>query len=235
MKNLFNRIAIKIRNAMNNGLVGRNPDRFLKDISGIVHVGANIGQERELYQRHNLGVIWIEPIPEVFDRLIINIKDYKNQRAFQALITDVANKKYEFHIANNNGASSSIYDLKDHKDIWPEVGFQETISLESITLTTLFKKELVDLSEYQALIMDTQGSELLVLKGSIPILKHFKYIKTEVADFESYEGCCTLSQIEDFMLKHGYEEFGRKIFAQRARGGRYYDIVFKRINSEIYG
>jgi hypothetical protein len=48
-------------------------DGFLGDVSGVVHVGANIGQERQLYAAHKLNVLWIEPISEVFKRLESNI------------------------------------------------------------------------------------------------------------------------------------------------------------------
>ena len=205
-----------------------NPDKFLKDISGVVHVGANIGQERERYNNYGLSVIWVEPIPDVFERLNKNIKPYNNQLAIQALITDLDDKQYEFHIANNDGASSSIYELKHHKDIWPSVNYQKSISIKSTTLTSLFKNKSIDISKYQALIMDTQGSQLLVLKGSIPILNRFKYVKTDVADFESYKGCCQLLEIIDFMNEHGFKEHSRKKFAQRAAGGNYYDIIFEK-------
>lgn len=206
----------------------KNPDRFLKDVTGVVHVGANTGQERDLYSTHGLSVVWVEPIPEVFTQLKSNIQGFKNQRAYQALVTDVDDREYDFHIADNHGESSSILDFKQHKDIWPSVDYTTTVHLKSITLATLFERERVDPSKYQALIMDTQGSELLVLHGSLPILNNFKFIKTEVPDFESYEGCCQLSDINDFMIEHGYKEFCRNKFASRAEGGSYFDIVYKK-------
>ncbi|MEM1255559.1 MAG: FkbM family methyltransferase [Cyanobacteria bacterium P01_H01_bin.21] len=206
-----------------------SPDLFLKDVSGIVHIGANLGQERELYYKCGLDVLWIEPIPDVFSKLIENIKDFKDQRAIQALVTDIDNKEYKFNIANNNGASSSILGFKQHKDIWPNVKYTNTILLKSLTLATLFQQEQIDASKYQALIMDTQGSELLVLKGSLPVLKHFQFIKTEVPDFESYEGCCQLSDIKAFMLEHGYKEISRKKFASHTLRGNYFDIIYQKI------
>ncbi|WP_143594022.1 FkbM family methyltransferase [Synechococcus sp. BO 8801] len=62
--------------------------------------------------------------------------------------------------------------------------------LKSTTLPSLLKVHQLDERDYQALIMDTQGSELLVLKGAIPVLKALPFIKTEVPDFEAYTGCC---------------------------------------------
>jgi FkbM family methyltransferase len=209
-------------------VLSKNHDKFLKEVSGVVHVGANLGQERELYSKHGLSVVWIEPIPEIFNQLQVNLQGHKNQLAYQALVTDLDGKEYEFHVANNGGASSSILELKEHKDIWPEVDYTKTISLRSITLSSLFEKEKIDGSKYQALILDTQGSELLVLRGSLPVLNKFKFIKVEVPDFESYEGCCQLSDINEFMVEHGYKEFSRNKFASRAEGGNYFDIVYKK-------
>jgi FkbM family methyltransferase len=203
-------------------------DGFLNDVSGVVHVGANVGDERKLYRAHGLSVVWIEPIPEVFAHLSDRIQGYKNQKAFQALVTDADDKEYTFHIANNYGASSSIFKFKHHKDIWPDVEYTSSVLLKSVTLATLFKREQLDPGQYQALIMDAQGSELLVLQGSIPILNHFKFIKTEVPDFESYERCCQLSDINDFMIERGYKELSRCKQASRAEGGSYFDIVYKK-------
>jgi FkbM family methyltransferase len=225
------KLVLKIGRKIKRLLIS-NPDKFLKDISGVVHIGANTGQERERYNNYGLTVIWVEPIPDVYERLKQNIKPYNKQLAFQALITDVDDHNYEFHIANNNGASSSIYELKHHRDIWPDINYQKSISIKSTTLTSLFKKKSIDMTKHQALIMDTQGSELLVLKGAIPILNRFKYIKTEVADFESYDGCCQLPEIIDFMTEHGFIEYSRNKFAQRTGGGSYYDIIFENMDNK---
>lgn len=203
-------------------------DSFLREISGVVHVGANTGQERELYEANGLSVIWVEPIPEVFENLLANIRGFKNQRALKALVTDVDDKEYEFHVSNNGGESSSILSLGQHKDIWPDVYYKHSITIKSTTLAKLFSVQNIDASNYQALIMDTQGSELLVLKGSLPILDNFKFIKTEVADFESYEGCCQLSELDAFMVEHGYKEFSRRKFAERTEGGSYFNIVYRK-------
>jgi len=207
----------------------RDGDRFLKEVSGVVHVGANTGQERGIYDKLSLDVIWIEPIPEVFAKLQDNLRSFPRQRAIRCLVTDKDDEENVLHVSNNDGLSSSILDLKDHKDIWPEVTYARSIRIMSTTLTSLFAREGIDASKYQALIMDTQGTELLVLRGSIPLLKGFRYIKTEVPDFVAYAGCCLLSDMEAFMGEHEYSEISRTKFAERPQGGAYYDVVFKNL------
>ena len=207
----------------------RNPDRLLKKINGIIHVGANTGQEIKLYAQYGLPVVWIEPIPEVFETLQSNLAGVQKQIAIKGLVTDIDNKEYDFKLASNNGASSSILEFNLHQDIWPEVTFEKTIKLFSATLPSLLKNNNINISDYDMLVMDTQGSELLVLNGAIPILKTFTYIKTEVPDFESYKGCCQLEDLQAFLSQHGYKEFSRHKFATHPNGGNYYDIVYKKI------
>ena len=93
------------------------------------------------YEELGLRVLWVEPIPKVFDELKSNISQLPRQRAIQALVTDRAYETYQFHVANNHGASSSILELKDHKDIWPYVECTETISLAGTTLTSLVQEQ----------------------------------------------------------------------------------------------
>jgi len=201
--------------------------KLLKAISGLVHVGANYGQEIDKYAKFDLDVVWIEPIPDVFAQLIDNLKKQPKQKAFQALITNIDDQEYQFNIANNNGASSSIFHLKEHKEVWPSVHMVKTINLKSKTLATLFAEQQLSIKKIQGLVMDTQGSELLVLKGSLPLLKHFKFIKTEVADFEAYEGCCQLSDIQEFMYLNGYKEYHRRKFGKSTKaGGQYYNVIY---------
>ena len=208
----------------------KHPDMFLSKISGLIHVGANIGQERFVYGNYGISVVWIEPIPSVYKDLEENLESFKNQYSYRALITNMDNKEYKFNISTNNGKSSSILDFKRHSDIqkWSHIKYTTSIKLYSVTLPTLINQENINIENYQALVLDTQGSELLVLQGSLPILEHFNYIKIEVADFESYEGCCQLNDIETFMKRNGYKEYSRKRIMNDPDIGSYFDIVYKK-------
>ena len=205
-------------------------NKFLEEVKGVIHVGANTGQERIFYKLLGLKVLWIEPIPETFNQLLINIKDFPNQTALNQLITDKDNKLYDFYITNNDGLSSSLFELKLHKKMWPEVKEEETISLRSKTLDTIFNEEILNIDDFQALVIDTQGSELLVLKGCKKILSKLKYVKSEAADFESYKGCCLLKDINNFLTNNGFEEVNRFATGENDEIGQYFDILFKNNN-----
>jgi FkbM family methyltransferase len=171
--------------------------------------------------------MWIEPIPEVFATLQKSLRDHPKQMAFQCLIADRDDVVCSLHVANNAGASSSILEMKQHRDFWPEVTYTATIALQSVTLPTLLKRQAINLSEFDALVLDTQGSERLILQGAIPILDKFRFIKTEVADFESYAGCCQLKEMNLFLKSRGFRQISRHRFAERTGLGSYYDVVYE--------
>jgi FkbM family methyltransferase len=210
-------------------LLRRDPDWFLKKVRGVIHVGANHGQERETYAEVGVDVIWIEPIPEVFGSLVRNIEGFPQQRAIQALVTDRDGAEYTFNISNNWGASSSILGLDLHRDIWPDVTFERTVQLTGATLPSIVEREHIDINAYNGLVMDTQGSELLVLQGAEPLLPRFDYIKTEVPDFSAYTGCVLLPEMDDFMRERGFAQRSRYKFADHPSGGAYYDVIYERV------
>ena len=205
-------------------------DRFLKDCSGVIHVGANSGQERHLYAQHRLPVIWIEPLDAAFKSLLMNIRNLPDQTAIKALITDRDGDRHILHIASNEGKSSSVLDFNQgHTDIWPDIHYVDKVELQSSTLPTALAG--TDWAACNALVLDTQGTEFLILKGAEPILKRFKYIKTEAADFKVYKDCATEKELCRFLAAHGFMLRKKEIFARHPNGGTCSDLLFKRVGS----
>lgn len=206
---------------------GGQADAFLKSCKGVIHIGAHTGEERILYKRCGLKVLWVEAIPRVFETLQKNIQGYKNQTAANALITDKDGEFYDFKVSNN-GASSSIYDFKDHEELWPEVKMSETIRLKSKTLVSLLAEMKLSASDYDALILDVQGAELVVLKGVAPVIKNMRFVQTEAADFELYKGSCTVDMLVSAMADWGFKVQRKDCFASKPGVGSCYDILFER-------
>ncbi len=205
----------------------RQKNAYLRNCNGVLHVGANAGQERELYAHFRLPVVWIEAMPSTFEELKANISPYDNQTAIQALVTDHDGGSVTFHVANNGGQSSSILALKHHKAIWPDVQFVEQIELRTSTLPSALAANGIDILRYDVLVMDTQGSELLVLQGMGDHLKRLKFIQSEAADFESYENCATVASLTSFLEERGFRLVRRNRFARHPTVGAYYDLLFE--------
>jgi FkbM family methyltransferase len=205
-----------------------NLDLFLQKTKGVIHIGANHGQERTLYANYGLNVIWVEPNPAVFSELVENISNYPNQKAYEQLIGPRDGETHTLHISNNGGNSSSILAIAGHKKIWKDVTYTGDVRLVAATLGTFIAEKNIKMDKYDALVLDTQGSELMILKGAADVLKKFQYVKCEVADFESYKGCCKLADLGPFMVNHGFVELSRYMYAGSPRTGHYFDVVYKR-------
>lgn len=201
---------------------------FLRKVHGVIHIGANVGQERFIYSAFGLGVVWVEPIPTVFERLARNIAPFPEQRALNCLITGEGGKEYQFNVATNDGRSSSILDLAKHKEMFPDISYTGAITLTGVTLESIVTREHIDPSRYEAIILDTQGSEFSILRGSSKILRQFKFIVVEVADFEAYEGCGHIEEFSAFMLAHGFHEDRRQVQNYKDGLGTYYDVIYCR-------
>ena len=198
---------------------------FLNKVSGVIHIGAHIGQERKQYGRRELKVVWIEPIPSIFKHLQTNIEEYPNQQAYQYLITDKDNETHTLNIASNNGASSSIFELgSEFAENHPTISYTRSITLQSTTLPTMLKREGINTKGYNALVIDTQGAELLVLKGALPILHQFKYIRAEATDYDLYDGCCQIKELNRFLKAQKFGEVDR----YTCENSHEFDIVYKR-------
>jgi FkbM family methyltransferase len=100
--------------------------------------------------RYALLVIWIEPVPEVFETLKANLQNHPRQSAFQYVLADQNDAEYALYVSNTAGASSSILESKLHKDTWPEMSYDRTVTLRARTLASLVKKEHINACDYDA-------------------------------------------------------------------------------------
>lgn len=200
---------------------------FLKDVKrGVIHIGANSGQERDLYAEYDLPVVWVEPIPRVFERLLQNLADYPEQRAYRRLITDQDGVNYAFHVANNDAMSSSILPMALHRKAWPDIRSMRTIQVWSITLRTFMAEEDLDPNAYDTLVVDVEGAELLVFRGAGDLLHGFDFIMAEAADFEAYEGGCLLSDLDKYLGGYGFRRVSTIPFLDKPEIGRMSNVLY---------
>ena len=86
-------------------------DNFLKKSKGIIHIGANNGEEKNHYKKLGVQrVIFVEANPEMYEILSNNIKSEKNFKAYNYLVTDKDKKKVKY----SNGFISYKYKIISH-------------------------------------------------------------------------------------------------------------------------
>ena len=185
-----------------------NYETALEISKGIVHIGANTGQEAEVYARHNKPVIWIEALPQIYEMLERNVAQYPNQQAINALVTDNDGEEYKFNISNNKDAdASSLFEFDDEaKKLWPELKMVDSLPLVGKTLNTIYQEFNIDGNLFDFLVMDVQGSELLVLKGAESVLQNFQYIWTEVSTVNIYKNGVLWDELKTFLNHKGFKE-----------------------------
>ncbi len=227
-------LARKLRRRILGTPEQRFDDIGLKRASGVVHIGANTGQERDEYARRRLPVIWVEPIPSVFQALVSNISSYPQQVAYCYLLSDNDDVEYDFHIASNGGASSSMFqNTAALSELYPDISFTETIRLKSARFDTFVARERINLTGFNALILDVQGAELLILRGAS--LDPFDFIKCEVGNGLMYQGGPQLIEIDAYLLERGFVRKRLAIADRHSDGGFWGDAWYARARRTTRG
>lgn len=176
---------------------------------GVIHVGANRGEEFDAYRMAGLeSVIYVEPIPEVFAQLEKRISADRRHHAINALCTDRDGDNVDFHVASNGGHSSSIFEFGTHAARLPHVQYVSTLRLRTTTLDRIvFDTPAIDPRPLDCLVMDVQGAEAKVLAGGKRTLAQCRFVFTEVGEGGLYKGdgpaeeIITLLKAEGFALK----------------------------------
>lgn len=168
--------------------------------SGVLHVGANVGEEFAVY--NELGIqkqIWIEANPEIFDRLVTNISSNPLATAYNYCVGD-ENKDTVLHVSNNGSQSSSVLEFGTHAQVHPDVHFVKDIPMKMHRIDSLS----LDLSGVDFLNMDLQGMELAALRGMDGLLRGFKAAYLEVNRAELYKGCALIDSLDLFMTANRF-------------------------------
>jgi FkbM family methyltransferase len=174
---------------------------------GIIHVGANIGQERASYRNAKPDIcVYIEPIPAVYEQLANNLREIPNHYPVQALCSNLDNEEITFNIASNSGESSSIFGLGKHEQLYPQINYVESLKIRSKTLDSLIEEKFPE-KNFNVLVINTKGAELKVLKGSHKLLENsISCIYVEVSEDPLYEGGCTFEEVAEFLKPYGFKQ-----------------------------
>lgn len=205
-----------------------HPLRFAEGCRGLIHIGGHIGEEGWIYNALRVPrVVWVEGDPDLMARLTENISKYAGQVACEALLAEESGRATAFYVTNNDGASSSILPLGLHEEMYPEVVVSSAKTLYSQSLDSLLEGYDPD-GLLDAMVIDVQGAELAVLRGGGGRIRQFRWIFAECADFELYQGCCTVESLTKFLQKMGFRA-ARKDLKKSVEGlGAAWDVLFVR-------
>lgn len=185
---------------------------YIKNYSnkGIIHVGANSGQERNLYHSLGKSVYWIEADPNIYPKLEENIECFPNQISLCALIYDSI-EKVEFNLSKQS-ERSSIFAFTNHHFEDNNFHHLDTIELQTTRLDILFQKGFFNLEEYDTMVTDCQGADLNIIRSLGKNISKFNLIISEVFFEPCYENIMLAKDFNSYMKRNEFKlvgEFGR--------------------------
>jgi len=173
--------------------------KYISDVRGAIHVGANVGEEAPWYDRYGFTkVVWFEPNLDLIPKLKENISKFPNQTCYPYGIHDSLVEGV-LHISSNDGQSSSILEFGTHSVDHPNVTYVKDMEVKFRRLDEMFLQHL-DIKEFNFLNIDTQGTELNVIRSLGELVSRFKYIYVEVNDAKVYKHCALVYDIDRYLL-----------------------------------
>lgn len=180
-------------------------DKYKININGVLHIGAHHAEEAISYDSCNVkNVIWIEADSDTFMTLSDIIKNFPSHKAYCFAASNSEEDNVEFHVASN-GESSSILKMEKHLQHHPHVSIIGNKKVKTKIVDNFIKEENINLLDYNFLNLDIQGAELMALKGMEESLKYIDFIYSEVNTANLYENCPMIEEIDEYLLKFGFE------------------------------
>lgn len=174
---------------------------------GVLHIGANTGQEAEMYYANGVErTVWVEADPAVMPMLAANIASFPNAVAINATCHMISGLPQTLKITDNGSESSSILPMKNHKEKHPDVHVIGETPVVTSRIDGVMKEHNLDFADYPFVNIDVQGVELYVLKGfGLDNLKKVQYVYVEANKEEVYEGNNMFDDLNRYLVEYGFE------------------------------
>ncbi len=183
-----------------------------------VDAGASGGLNELQKLRKFINLYSFEPLPDSYSSLKNNLSfaaRFRKQEVFP-LALHSANGPADLNIGGRSSMSSLLefdehafdkhFGYKAGSARWKKMLISnQTISVNTITLDKWSDENKI--SSIDFLKLDTQGTELEILKGAVNLLDNHKIsvIKTEFSNFPVYKNQCLYPQIDSFLGSKGFE------------------------------
>ena len=168
-------------------------------IRGVVHIGGHTGEEANNYNYPH--VVWIEAHPEYFDRMRdhLSCSQYHYHYTMNACLSDVE-EIVEFWVTADEFASSFMHPGY-HQVQNPHAPVVDSFPMLAERFDKVWQREGFDNLDINMAVIDTQGSELKVLKGMGDFLGQFDIIVTEYSTVPNfYIGGAILEEIDTYLV-----------------------------------
>lgn len=189
---------------------------------GVLHVGAHEAEEVGEYKDNGFAkltpIIWVEAQADLVEILKKRLDPNEN-KVYCAVAWNVDGATKTFHVTSKS-ASSSLFDLDEHKKLYPEIGIVREIQVTTSRLDSILSESDV----FDFVVLDIQGAESQAIEGLGARINSVNWIFTEISKRKLYTGA-TLHKDLDTQLKDlGFE----RVFTAWDRRAGWGDALYAR-------
>lgn len=188
---------------------------------GIISIGAYDGKTlKRLNLPNTLKTLLIDANPTAVERLQENFAARPNIQVVQAAIAN-QNETVTLHLTSLE-SSSSILPWQQYSKIYPNIKETQQLTLPSRTLDTLLEELHLSPIDFNILILDIQGAELLALEGATQLLNTLDAIYTTVHYQELFKGGALAEQVDQFLSDYQFQRVAERTPYHPAWGEAFY-------------
>lgn len=170
----------------------------------ILEAGAHNGTDTIILASLTKNKVYaFEPIPHLFEILKKNTSKFNNVSTYNIALADVNRQLSMYVSSGGSDASSSLMQPAQHLVKNPEVVFNQTITVEALTLDSWALKHKIKKIDFMWL--DMQGFEFNMLKESNIIFPTVKILYTEVSTAELYKDQCIYTEYKEWLFKLNFK------------------------------
>jgi len=196
--------------------------QFSIQITGILHVGAHLCEEKEAYNNagvNDKNIYWIDAMYENTSKCIEKYGDDFNM--ITATIDEKSGEEVVFHITDN-GQSSSLLPFGTHTQLYPGTYVVSDRTVQTVRLDDLIDSHCIPMSTINFINLDIQGVELRALKSLGSYIYGINYIYTEVNNQEVYKGCDQITDIDEYLKHSGFIRVATQFCRDEGWGDAFY-------------
>lgn len=183
---------------------------FLPENPAILEAGVCDAHDTLAMKRRwpNAVIYGFEPVPKNYKLSKKNITGTKDVNLYQLALSDKIGTAVFYESIKNSGASSLLKDNLDNIEIPNDIGHDginyqdKSISVDCITIDAWSEKMGIKSIDY--IWLDTEGSELPILKNSRRILSTVKVLSLEANFKEFRKGMTQFYDLYDFLISEGF-------------------------------
>lgn len=190
--------------------------QLTQSVKGVIHVGMSWGEEIADYlEMGAMHVIGFEPIQKAFEaasllygndpRVRLENLALGNQN-LTGTMTVIEDKQPMIGHPVGTGGSTFLKELSIPQGT-PERFFRHLLIQDIQRFDSWLEKHPdVQITDYDALVIDVQGMELQVLQGFGNLLNHFTYLNIECSAVPVYEGEAPAQVVIDYLADCGLKQ-----------------------------